>query len=692
MILKSYLISALLALFFQSFGQENIAIGVGERSEQLVKFFNVNHLQPRTIDKSFGEDVNDLFLNSLDEDKYFFYEEDIQLINKKSTQLSSEIETGETAYLNFVETLFLKRIDEVRLLLKNVLDQKKFDLFDNSIEFSYTHTENVSTPEEFNQRWNNRIMKTLHNELINVLNLDEEYNQDSVLIFMNDAIKETRKTYINYFTNISEKEDYMELLYMNSIAKAYDPHSNYFNANLKKSFTEELSSEHLLFGISYQSEINGEILITDVTPGSAAWYSDEIHVGDAILSISNEEKELDVSHATIKELSSFFDELTSKTILLELKTKKGVVETVSLTKSKVYSNDDIIKSAVLDGENKVGYISLPDFYTNWTDTSTLGCANDIAKSILKLKKNSIEGLIIDLRNNGGGSIKEAIDLVGIFINYGPVVLEKTADGDIYTYKDFHRGSIYRGPLIFLVNNGSASASELVAGAIQDYNRGIIVGQTTYGKATGQGIQSLDPIMQTNLSSFVDENTSWGYVKTTSIGLYRITKKSLQGKGVKPDIKTTPIDYNYEGMVFEKDLPHFIQLDSVDKKVYYTPKPELPIHEISTEYNGKKDSIIPKLMELQKKMSELDDQLKTSCSIKTSYNLLKKINSIYEEYDQLIEQVAFNYSPFSTQFNPEILRMSPYLKKYNTQFIERLSKDIELNEAYKIMGLYIKNTK
>jgi len=692
MTLKPYLFSAILALFFHTFGQENVVIGVGDRSEQLVKFFNVNHLQPRTIDKQFGEDVNDLFLTSLDENKFFFYKEDILNINKKSTQLSSEIETGQTAYLNFVETLFLKRIDEVHLLLKKVLDQKEFDLFDNTIKFSYAHTEYVSTPEEFNQRWSNRILKTLHNELINVLNLNEEYNQDSVLIFMNDAIEETRKTYINYLTNISEKEDYMELLYMNSIAKAYDPHSNYFNANLKKSFTEELSSEHLLFGISYQSEINGEILITEVTPGSSAWYSDEIHVGDAILSIRNEEKKLDVSHATLKELSSFFDELTSTTIQLELKTKKGVVKTVSLTKSKVYSNDDIIKSAVLDGENKVGYISLPDFYTNWTDTSSLGCANDIAKSILKLKKNNIDGLIIDLRNNGGGSIKEAIDLVGIFINYGPVVIEKTASGDIYTYKDFHRGSIYRGPLIFMVNNGSASASELVTGAIQDYNRGIIVGQTTYGKATGQGIQSLDPIMQSNLSSFAEENTSWGYVKTTSIGLYRITKKSLQGKGVKPDIKTTPIDYNYDGIVFEKDLPHFIQLDSIDKKVYYTTKAELPIAKISSDYKGKKDSITPILMKLQTRIDELDNQLKTSCSIKTSYDLLKKINSIYEEYNQLIEQVEFNYSPISTQFNPEILQISPYLKKYNTQFIERLSKDLELNEVYKIMEIYIKNMK
>src|SRR5437762_8924227 len=164
-----------------------------------------------------------------------------------------------------------------------------------------------------------------------------------------------------------------------------------------------------------------------------------------------------------------------------------------LAKEKIETEDDIVKGYVLNGEKKIGYISLPDFYTIWEDESGSGCANDVAKEIVKLKKENIDGLILDVRYNGGGSLGEALQLTGIFIDEGPLLGEKDRNGKLVFLKDPNRGTIYDGPMVLMVNGQSASASEVLAAALQDYHRALIVGSSTYGKATMQEIFPMDTL-------------------------------------------------------------------------------------------------------------------------------------------------------------------------------------------------------
>jgi len=427
--------------------------------------------------------------------------------------------------------------------------------------------------------------------------------------------------------------------------------------------------------------LDGQIEITEVLPGSSAWFSEDVQEGALILSIrSSTGQFLDVAKSKTKDLSDFFGALDTDSITLELRFEDED-KMANLVRSRVYSDNDIIKTALLEGERKIGYISLPDFYTSWTDTSDLGCANDVAKSILKLKKANIEGLILDLRDNGGGSLREAVDLVGIFIDFGPVLLIEEADGSVTSLKDFNRGSMYGGPLMVLVNSESASASELVAGTLQDYNRALIVGQTSFGKATGQTVRPLDP-MAKYTGYLRKEDPSWGYAKTTDIGLYRLTKNSAQMKGVAPDVETP--DFSIYTLQYESQEPHAIVLDSVEKKVYPVFLPKLPSAELKAWYTSQENSAVDSMQALLDQTETLADRLESTFDLRFAHSTYMELEQLKKEFDRLRDNLKFSYLPSSFQFDEALLRMSPYLDRYNSTFLERLAKDLELNEDYKVM--------
>ena len=687
MFLKSILgLLIILSAHFSSCQIQDVD-GIAKRANRLLQFLEQNHLQPREVNNDFAKDLHHTILNSLDTDKEFFFQEDIQSLVVLSDSLDDFILSKELSYLLLLEEKFLARIELASQIVMSFLERKKINLFQEGLPFS----ENTSFPidkEGFTKKWEAIVLESLHRKILFSIEDENQLNKDSIQLALNDAILKTKKSYSDYFKRLSATDDYFEILYLNAIAKTFDPHSSYFNSTLRDEFTEELSSERVVFGISYQTNNVGEVEITEILPGSSAWYSEGIHSGDVILSIKSGEKQyLDVSNSSISEFSSFFNDLESNSIVLEIKTARNEVKEVILNKRAVYSDGDVIKTAVLKGEKKVGYISLPDFYTNWTDTSVLGCANDIAKALLKLQKENIDGLILDLRNNGGGSIDEAIDIVGIFINYGPVVIEESSEGEAYTYKDFNRGSIYRGPLIVMVNNASASASEIVAGAMQDYNRGLIVGQKTFGKATGQYIHALDPTREFIFSNLVEEDDSWGYAKVTNIGLYRINKQSLQGVGVLPDILTQSMRPKSASR-YEKDYPHFIQLDSIGKKVYFTPKAKLNTAAISTQYKIIEENKIDSISLLIEKMDSILLQLDRENNLKTSYGLLQQRQILRKRITSLKGAVEFDYTPNSFLFNEQVMKMSPFLLDYDKSFLNRLNRDVELNEVYKIMNLYL----
>lgn len=673
-------------LILSFFGVSQNEITLSDKAERLTNYLSDVHLRPRALDSTFGLDVNVLLLDDFDPNQLFFTSSDVEFLTGLSIVLSDEISQKTANYASAFKERYTERRNIAERtflsLIEQPLDLKKYASRANEDTQTY-----ASSDTDFRMRWERTLTKRIIDELLDFYDEDSPQTATDLLKKQAEATQNVKKAYLNYFERLKMADRYFELRYLNAITLAYDPHSSFFDLTLKEEYKDELVADRAIFGISYQRTLSGKMEISGVVPGSSAWFSGEVHVGDEIVAVSaSNRRNAQLDSTGIDALRDFFTQLTADTITLTLRNEDDEVNNVQLVRSKVYSDGDVIKTAVLSGEKKIGYISLPDFYTNWTDNNALGCANDVAKSLLNLQKDGVEGYILDLRDNGGGSLKEAIDLVGIFINFGPVIVEEVANGDVYTYKDMNRGSITTAPLIVLVNAQSASASEVVAGALQDYNRALIVGQTTFGKATGQNIFPLDPAINP-YETWAKENSDWGYAKATCIGLYRVSTRSAQGRGIVPDLalpKTEPSISEYEN-----EQPHSIALDSVDKKIYATIGAALPVSELNKNYAP--SAVIEKLATLSDSILQLEKVLATSYSLETSLQLLKTVHQLYNAHDELVKGTQAHFTPVSKQFNAAQLLVAPYLEKYNAQFHERLTHDVELDETYQIMLNYIQLT-
>lgn len=631
------------------------------QSKRLFELMEKYHYSPRDVENdSFGKDVNAILLEQIDPNNCLFLKEEVEEILTKSATIGTDFPKGKSRYIQFLSAKYLASIQRA---IEVVQDIEEIDLSQKTI----TSESSPLTIDESRAKWIEIIQLGVGEEL---QVLDAAPNKDSLI----QIRKDVSEGVISNLERLSKRiDDEISNWYLNAICLSYDPHSNFFTQEINTAFQEELSSEQSIFGISYRENQDGKIEITSVYPGSSAWYAEEIEDGVILEKIESEDQSLELKENALEKLRIFFKENNPQEITLTI-LKDGEEKTVVLEKTSVYSDSDVIKSAILEGEQKVGYISLPDFYTNWTDSTNFGCANDIAKSIIKMKRKGVEGLILDLRNNGGGSIVEAIELVGLFINYGPVVISEYQNEDNFAYKDFNRGAVYTDPLLVLVNEKSASASEIVAGALQDYNRATIVGQRTFGKATGQIILPLDPEINFEGEFFQTENPDWGYVKLTEIGLYLPRKTSIQGKGVRPDIYFPESKHSSR----EADELHFIKLDSIEKKLYFTP---LEKNNFSTakefsnlqKLNGLQDSLVNEWLDRREMFNWDKIQSKTD-----------KIEEIQNEIENLKEGIKFNFEANSTQFDPIILQLSPFLQTYNDNFLERLQGDLELNEAFGIL--------
>src|SRR5258708_816779 len=364
--------------------------------------------------------------------------------------------------------------------------------------------------------------------------------------------------------------------YCQALAACYDPHTAYFPPEEKDAFEGQLGNKALGFGLSLNEDEDGKTQIGRLKPGSPAFQSGGLNEGDKILSIQWDEKEaIDVSGASLPEISEMLATTGGTKMTMVVKKADGTTRPVTLHKERLNKeeDEDKVKGFVLKGARTIGYISLPAFYTDWEDNRGInGCANDVAREIIKMKKENMEGLVLDLRYNGGGSIEEAVELSGIFIDAGPVAQIKTKDPKIVTLKDVNRGTVWDGPLLLLVNGSSASASEMVAGTLQDYNRALIVGSPTYGKATAQVVLPMDTSL--NLDTYTGHSEAASYIKITTSRLYRISGATAQMSGVQPNISLpeppNPLQQPQPAEKFPLPPP------ATQPPKYYNPLAPLPI--------------------------------------------------------------------------------------------------------------------
>ena len=537
------------------------------------------HVAPRPLDKEMSAAIFSRLLDGLDGDRLIFTADDIRQLSTYRLTLDEEILNRRTAFLTLVAGLYKQRLTQTDSLIDGIT-AKPFDFTLHETltvaEDSSWAVSHLALRSKIAKLLKYSVGNTIAYDLLNDTKLTPKSKDSLEIVLRKKAATRMHRSIRRILQGPQGIEGIVGNIYCQSLASCYDPHTAYFPPDEKAAFESMLGNKPLSFGLTLTEDENGNPVIGKLLAGGPAFQSGNLHEGDKILTIRWDNKEsIDVTGASLEETDRIMGTEGSTRLTLTVRKPDGTTRDVSLEKQlvSVDNDDEKVKGFVLNGARTVGYISLPAFYSDWEDSRGInGCANDVAKEILRLKRSNITGLVLDLRYNGGGSMQEAVELAGIFIDAGPVAQIKTREAKVITLKDVNRGTVYDGPLILLVNGSSASASEMVAGTLQDYNRALIVGSPTYGKATAQVVLPMDTSV--DLATYNGKAQASSYLKVTISKLYRITGNTAQRNGVQPDILLPdPPDALTER---EADETFALPANQIDANKYYKPLPPLPV--------------------------------------------------------------------------------------------------------------------
>jgi carboxyl-terminal processing protease len=675
-------------LFVFLYSPAQLIRSTAETAFTITRMAEIYHVQPRAVDKTFSADLFSQMIHALDADKIYFSAENIRQLDTWKYTLNDQLLHKKEDFLKQLIIIYTEKINQTDSIL-NVLSKSKFDL---NLTETYTVIEDSSfSPNDALRKI--KLYKLIKRNIIETIvdiydddstkknipaeNLEPAARKKVCHAFKRD-IQHTRQT-------IDGLPGFVCNAWCESIASCYDPHTEFFSPGKKEEFQGELGDKQLQFGFTL-GEGKDATEITRLKPGSPAYKSGLIHEGDQILALQwDANDEVDVSDATTEEVNAFISGEHGKNLTLTLKKSDGTTRKVTLQREKAALDDDNskVRSFILKGDHRVGFISLPAFYTDWNgeEGGNNGCADDVAKEIIKLKKENIEGLILDLRYNGGGSMLEAIALAGIFIDSGPVGMTRDKEGKIYTMKDVNRGSVYDGPLILLINGFTASASEMLAGTLQDYHRALIVGSPSFGKATAQVVLPLDTLFD---EKHLDRmKTADNFIKITIDRLFRVNGTSAQQIGVIPDIFLP--DYTETQTEREKSLPFSLPNTTIDGNKYYRPYPPIsvePLKSFSKAYTDTSSLFISfnNYLELLLRAQVARDQV---LAFNKMMEERKLVNKNLLEGERSINKTKPPYEIEWNQYEKVRMQADEDLRKTNSTLTQVLTRDTGILLGYEI---------
>ncbi len=656
---------------------------IAEQAYMIIKTAEKYHYSPVLVNDSFSCQVYKSFLHLLDPHELIFPEVMINALNRYKYTLDDQILQKKTAFLDTVTELYSRQIKYADSLIAGLKNKK--------IEFSADDTLWIGGLNEsrhkyqLHRRWEQWIkylvlwsLQRNGDSLVNDIVSQSEKLQKSCREVLDREICRL-KLKINSPGGL---KDFTGQIYLKAVSGAYDPHTIYLTESERKQFETKLSSSSGLFGIKVDLNLMGEIEIRELMPGGPAWNSGKINEGDVILEIRKaDDTRLDLRCITLPDVHEFLSSIGGGKTRFTIRKTNGDIVTVSLRKEILDIEENTIRSFILKKNRKIGYVYLPSFYSDFSYDNffSRGCANDLAKELIKIKKDSIVGLILDLRSNGGGLVREALKVAGVFIDNGALGVFHTRGENPLTIKDDARGSIYNGPMVVIVNSSSASASELLAAVLQDYNRALIVGSGTYGKSTMQSILPVDAYRFDSLSLYNGEPP--GYISMTTGCFYRVNGKSHQKCGVIADIELPDIYQNMHPV--EASFDNTLIINNTNKKTYYYPADPLPVDGVkkSSYQRLKNDPAFRLVKSFQKLVPRFN----------TRYPVPLKVESFLEHFGQLedLEDSIRVEEPYYTVMLPDYLQSKNLLTDHEKTdigiIIQSISSDIYINEAYKIMN-------
>lgn len=636
------------------------------------------HYQPKIINDSLSTHVFDLFLDSLDEDKRLFTKSDVTQFENDRFALDDYINTGNCVFITKYATVLSRRIEDTKRVISEI-ENEDFDysgkdtlVFKPDSKFRYFKNDNA-----IKRYWSKRLR---YNILYTLVENDSVFDviQSNFKILERDLKPKLIQKELCKLEELKNRlgsvDNFVKEAFLNAYLHYHDPNSSFFNASEKEIFENALSNDQLSFGIITSKNKDGDIVIVHITPGGAAFNAGDFEVNDVIKSLSTKTKTLETYCVSSEDVLAFTSDQNHTVITFKIKKQNGTLQNIELKKTKTKTEENTVSGYIIEDTSKVGYISIPSFYSNLESPNGLGLANDVAKELYKLQKENIEGLILDLRFNGGGSMKEAADLSGMFINSGPLSILRYSNGETYTIKDMNRGALFTKPIVILVNTYSASASEFFAASMQDYNRAVIIGSTTHGKASAQVIIP------------IDENETLGYSKLTVEKFYRVTGQSHQAQGVIPDIILPNL---YDGFNTQEAFTAYaLKNDSIAGIKNFPKLKQLPIKTLKKQslLRITNDSTFDALKRLNiliiKNYFELDTVY--ALTLDNVYNEMTGYKDQWKTTNAPLKNHNSSFTVKNTTYKNEAISYNDDKKTINQSVLKDIKNDVYIEEAQRVL--------
>lgn len=653
---------------------------------------NEGHFAPIPINDELSNRVYDLYLKATDVSHRFYTQQDINEIQKYRNQLDEQITLLDTSFFDLTYTILDKRINQVKAYYSEILSKPFNFNVDEYLLSEKSDSLFAADTIELKEKWRKILKYQTLDRLVNSIESQEKaiekkdttYKIKSFEQMEIDARNQTLKIHNDWFRRLAKLDrDDRFASYLNAIASAFDPHSEYFPPKEKEDFDINLSGRLEGIGATLQ-EKDGYIKVAGIVAGSPSWKQGQLKVGDLIIKVAQGNDEaVDIIDMRLDNAVKLIRGKKGTEVRLTVRKVDGSVIVIPIIRDVVIIEETYAKSAVIkDDKAKAGYgyIKLPQFYADFNQRGGRSCSKDVKIEIDKLNNAKVKGIILDLRYNGGGSLQDVVDMAGLFIDKGPIVQVKSRDGEPYILADRNPEINFDKPLVVLINNYSASASEIFAAAMQDYHRGIIMGSTSYGKGTVQRFYDIDELLRNSYPDY----KPMGSLKVTVQKFYRINGGSTQLNGVVPDI-ILPELYTYVDDEYEKNSDYplpWTQIDAVDYNNWNT---SYDLKKIVQKSNARieKSPEFSLIHEgaLRLKAIDADNRIPLRLDkFRTRDDIINKDNKKYEN----TQKENPDLQVISLKADQELI-VSDSSKKARTEaWFKEIRKDVSIYEAVKVL--------
>ncbi|MDB3967937.1 carboxy terminal-processing peptidase [Flavobacteriaceae bacterium] len=645
------------------------------------------HFDPKDINDKFSENVYMSYLENIDGQHRFFLKSDINAFNSYRYLIDDEIKNTQVEFFNLSFEKLMERMAQVEGFYKSLLETPFDFSIKDEINLDFKKASYANNLIELRAKWRKRLKlnalerftskkdeeaQKLKKDVTYVMKTDNELEEKA-----REIISENMDAFFEGYNDLNRKNWFS--IYINSIVLQFDPHTSYLAPSEKDRFDASMSGEFEGIGARLQKR-NQEVKIVEVISGGPVWRDELLEIGDIILKVAQPNKEaVDISGMRLDDSIKLIKGPKGTQVILTIKRVDGAIEDVKVTRDVVILEETYARSSLITNDKEFfGLIELPKFYINFQDYNQRNAATDVKKELEQLKQKNVKGIILDLRNNGGGSLKTVVEMAGYFIKEGPVVQVKSTGGKKEVLKDIDPSIVWDGPLVILVNEFSASASEIIAAALQDYKRAIILGsKQTFGKGTVQNVFDLNRMITGGTYGDL------GALKVTTDKFYRINGRSTQLEGVKSDI-VFPNRYSYVDMG-EKDQDNPLAWDSITP-AFYKPFEGMNNYEYSLSRSKQriKDNPFITLIDEQALWIKKQQENYIYSLDFTSYKATRQSNKTYSErfkklgeYESSLEFQWLPEARLEVEVNDDLI-----IKRKRWQ--KSLKKDIYISEAIEIL--------